>query len=311
MYEKLARVLGADRVFENVRLSEYTSFRIGGPADLFLTPSNADGLIQSLQLLRREGIPWFIFGNGTNLLVRDGGFRGALIQIGTDFSAQCFPDHYTQEAETMLMADAGQLLSALSARAAACGLSGLEFAGGIPGSVGGGLFMNAGAYGGELSDVVAVAVYYDIVDDNIVTVNNSQMQLSYRDSMFRQRNSVILQVAFTLSFGDVTEINDRMTDFRKRRASSQPLSEPSAGSFFKRPQGAYAAKLIDDAGLRGISVGGAMVSEKHAGFIVNTGGATAKDVLMLMDLVRDEVRKRSGITLYPEPEIIGEDEGGI
>ena len=293
-------ILGIDRVRENVRMCEHTSFKIGGPVDLFLIPKDEDSLQKTISLLIEENIPWFILGNGTNLLVKDKGFKGAAIFIGEDFAEFDIRD-------TMVTAGAGQLLTAVASKAAQNGLSGLEFASGIPGSVGGALYMNAGAYGGEMFDVVTEAYVYSVVDRKFITVNKERMNLSYRDSVFRHESYVILRVNFGLCIGDIDEISMKITDYKERRTHSQPLNLPSAGSFFKRPEGAYAAKLIDEAGLKGRCCGGAQVSEKHAGFIVNTGGATADDVLTLMRTVQSEVMNKSGILLQPEPEIIGED----
>jgi UDP-N-acetylmuramate dehydrogenase len=297
--ENLKALLGEERVLEGAIMSEYTSFRIGGPADLLLCPADEYGLISCIRLLEAQSVPWFILGNGTNLLVRDGGFRGAVVHLGQDFS------YYEQEG-VQLVCGAGRLLSAAASDAMRHGLSGLEFASGIPGSVGGALCMNAGAYGGEISDAVLSARVYDVVNNKIIELSNAEMCFSYRKSIFQRGGCVVLSVRFALENGDPLEIEAAMTDFKRRRNESQPVSIPSAGSFFKRPKGGFAARLIDDAGLKGSSVGMAQVSDKHAGFIINNGGASAAEVLELMELVISEVKAASGIVLEPEPEIIGE-----
>jgi UDP-N-acetylmuramate dehydrogenase len=299
--QELIEILGADGVRTAMLLKEHTSMKVGGPADLFLIPQSEDALVRSIRHLRISDVPYFILGNGTNVIVRDGGFRGAVVQIGPAFA------DIEISGETVT-AGAGAPLSSACSKAASAGLTGMEAISGIPGSIGGALYMNAGAYGGEMSQIVREARVYDIFNDNIITVNQMKMRLGYRTSAFQETGGVILSVTLDLAAGDQEEIRSKMRDFTNRRNEKQPVTLPSAGSFFKRPEGAYAGALIEEAGLKGCRVGGAAVSEKHAGFIVNTGGASAADVLALADMVRTNVASKSGFLLNPEPLIIGEDQ---
>ncbi|MDR2487549.1 MAG: UDP-N-acetylmuramate dehydrogenase, partial [Clostridiales Family XIII bacterium] len=254
-------------------------------------------------LLRTAGIPWHLVGKGTNLIVRDGGIRGVVLHIGDAFSGIEIGEG------SLVTAGAGASLSAVANAAADAGLAGLEALSGIPGSVGGALFMNAGAYGREMSDIVHSAHVYDIFNDNIITVNKEKMRLGYRVSAFQETGGILLHVTMALSADSPGAIRERMRDYRARRDGKQPMGQPSAGSFFKRPEGAYAGQLIEEAGLKGARQGGASVSEVHAGFIVNDGDASAADVLLLMARVQQTVFEQSGIHLEPEPRIIGEDAG--
>ena len=287
------------RIVRNADMSEYTTFRIGGPADLLVRPASEAELAGILSALRAQEVPVTVLGNGSNVLVRDGGIRGAVIRIGRDMSA-------VEVKGDLLTAQAGALLSSAASAAAAAELTGMEFAAGIPGSVGGAVFMNAGAYGGEMSQIV-VSCRALMPDGSLREFSGPELKLGYRRSAFSENGGIILSCTMKLRRGAGEEIAARMKELAARRAEKQPLSLPSAGSTFKRPEGYFAGKLIEDAGCRGLSVGGARVSQKHAGFVVNEGGATAEDVLTLMDLVRMTVKDMSGVELEPEVRIIGEE----
>jgi UDP-N-acetylmuramate dehydrogenase len=274
--------------------------KVGGPVDLFIIPENERALVSAIRLLREKGVPYFILGNGTNVIVREGGFRGAIVRVGR-FSSEIDVDG------SFLKVRAGVSLSEASSRAADSGLSGMEAISGIPGSVGGALYMNAGAYDGEMAQVVFSAEVYDAERDETAIMERGDMAFSYRNSVFLGGSYVIFSVLFALK-NDATEVvRRRMRSYNARRNAKQPMDLPSAGSFFRRPEGAYAGALIEKAGLKGLRVGGAMVSDKHAGFIVNMGDATATDVMKLMREIQNRVYGSSGYRLEPEPVIIGED----
>lgn len=292
--------MGAQNVKAGELMSAHTTFKVGGPADLFLTPESEEALIAAVHLLGAEGIPFFVLGNGSNVLVRDGGIRGAVLCVG-----QALGGIRTEGSE--ITAGAGELLVSLSHAAAKAGLTGLEFASGIPGSVGGALYMNAGAYDGEMRDVVISARVYDPAAQAVRQVQPEEMALGYRSSRFQAGDLLILSVTVRLTPGSEEQIREKMRQLMEKRNAKQPVNMASAGSFFKRPPGQYAGALIEQAGMKGYRVGGAMVSDKHAGFVVNTGGATAADVLAVMQAVQERVRETSGHWLMPEPAIIGED----
>jgi UDP-N-acetylmuramate dehydrogenase len=295
---QLTDILGADGVRMGEDMRVHTSFKAGGKADFFLVPRDIASLTAALRLLNAADVDAFILGNGTNVLVRDGGYRGAILYSGEALGGIEF-------VEDTLTCGAGASLVSVAREAAKHGLAGMEAISGIPGSIGGALYMNAGAYDGTMADIVTEASIYDIDNDNFITVNKRDMRLSYRFSAFQQGRWVILSVTLRLRPGDREEILRAMNTYARKRNDKQPMNLPSAGSFFKRPEGAYAGKLIEDAGLKGYSVGGAQISEKHAGFIVNTGGATASDILTLAEEVKRRVREYSGFVLEPEPRIIG------
>ncbi|MDR1796135.1 MAG: UDP-N-acetylmuramate dehydrogenase [Clostridiales Family XIII bacterium] len=274
-------------VSENEPMAAHTSFRCGGAARLFCRPSSEAELIFFLKAVRTAGVPFFILGNGTNVLVRDGGFGGAVVSTAGAGVPAAAP------------------LASAAKGAADAGKTGLEPLSGIPGSVGGAVRMNAGAYGGEMAQVVAGVRVYDMDSGNIIIVNREDCAFGYRASVFQQRPWVVLEAEWALADGDPAEIRARMQEYARRRNEKQPMDLPSAGSFFKRPAGGYASQLIDEAGLKGFRVGGAMVSEKHAGFLVNAGGATASDVLAVADHVKEVVLARFGILLEEEPEVLG------
>ena len=282
---------------EHVRLDAYTTLRVGGEADGFAEPENEAQLSSLFRAARETATPVLLLGNGSNTLVRDGGFRGLAIHLGKRFAA-------VEVRGDSVSAQAGALLSTLARTARDACLTGLEFAQGIPGTVGGGVFMNAGAYGGELgAHIVSVRV---LDGEEIRDVPAADMAFSYCHSRAMEEGWVILGALFRLEAGDGAAIDAAMRDYAARRKEKQPLEFPSAGSFFKRPAGHFAGQLIEEAGLKGKAVGGAQVSEKHAGFLINRGGATAADFLALKELVQEEVYRRFGVRLEPEVRIVGE-----
>ncbi|MBR3077871.1 MAG: UDP-N-acetylmuramate dehydrogenase [Oscillospiraceae bacterium] len=275
-------------------MAKHCSFRIGGIADAMLLPSSPEEAETVCRVLRQAGEAPLLMGNGTNLLVTDAPLHRMVLRLGEGFS------RISVRGNT-LHSESGALLSQLATAAARAGLTGLEFAHGIPGSVGGGVSMNAGAYGGEMKDAVVSVVY---LDEELCLRETEDPDFSYRHSMFSGTEQVVLSADFRLSEGDETAIREKMRQLMAKRKASQPLELPSAGSTFKRPVGGYAAALIDQAGLKGVQIGGAAVSEKHAGFVVNRGGASFDDVLRLMDLIQETVLQRFGISLEPEVKII-------
>ena len=283
-------------VRENEPLARHCSFRIGGPAAVMLLPGSVDELAGLCPWLRTRGEAPLLLGNGTNMLFPDEGLDRIVVKTVPGADSVSVDG-------TRVIAGAGATLAHTAAEALAAGLTGLEFAHGIPGSVGGGVLMNAGAYGGELKDVVVETEYLDDAMERRV-LRGAEHDFSYRHSFFSDRGGVVLRAVFSLTPGDPGAIAGRMRELADKRRSSQPLDMPSAGSTFKRPVGGYAAALIDEAGLKGFSVGGAQVSPKHAGFVVNTGGATCGDVLRLIEHIQKTVLDRSGIALEPEVRII-------
>jgi len=291
-------LLGEDRVFTEEAMSQHTTFKIGGPADYFLMPDKGEDVGRVIKICKEKEIPYFILGNGSNLLVGDGGYRGAVIQIYRNMSS------VTVEGNE-ITAQAGALLSAVAAAAKNASLTGFEFAGGIPGTIGGAVVMNAGAYGGEMKDVLTEVTVMNAEGD-IFTLPTEELELGYRTSIIKTAGYIVLEAKIRLKEGDPEVIRETMKDLTIRRTTKQPLEYPSAGSTFKRPEGYFAGKLIMDSGLAGYQVGGAQVSEKHCGFVINAGGATARDVRTLMDNVRDIVYKKYGVTLEPEVKFLGE-----
>ena len=296
-FEALEKSLPSVLWQRDVPMSRCTTLRIGGPADCLAEPADTASLQALHRLARQFDLPVTVMGNGSNLLVLDGGIRGLVIRFGKAFSqAKVEGDR--------IRAQSGILLSELAQLAMRSGLSGLEFAAGIPGTLGGAVMMNAGAYGGEMVQVLETAVLYHHGEVNESPLD--ALALGYRQSRMQRTGEWVLGAAVRLRADDPAAIRERMADLQQRRQEKQPLQQPSAGSFFKRPAGAYAAKLIEEAGLKGRRVNGAMISDKHAGFLVNTGGATADDVLALAEIVRETVLKRSGFDLEPEVRIVGE-----
>ena len=294
----LSAIAGSHQILENEPMSRHTTFRVGGPADVLFLPEGEEQLMGALAAAKAAGVDTVVIGNGSNLVVRDGGIRGLVIALGEGMAA-------IARTGNTITAWAGASLARVSAYAQASGLSGLEFASGIPGTLGGGCAMNAGAYGGQLSDVLVDARV--LLDGEIRTLTLEEMQMGYRTSLPLREGGIVVSARFELTPDDPEAIGERMRDLNARRRDKQPLNFPSAGSTFKRPEGYFAGALIEQAGLKGRSVGGAQVSEKHAGFIVNTGGATASDILALIRLVQDEVEARSGVRLETEVRVLGED----
>ena len=294
--EKIIEIASSVKFDEPMKL--HTTFKIGGPADVFVEAQNTDEIIALIEYCKQNSIPYMIIGNGSNMLVGDRGIRGVVIQIGKAMN------NITIDKETVT-AQAGVLMSTLANAILKAELSGFETLSGIPGTLGGGIYMNAGAYGGELKDVIDTVTYID-ESGEIITKPNEELDLSYRHSMFETGEYVILSAVLKLKKGSYEEIKAAMQDYNKRRSDKQPISMPSAGSTFKRPEGYFAGKLIQDSGLMGYSIGGAQVSEKHAGFVVNKGGATAADVLALIKHIQDTVEEKFGVCLEPEVRLIGE-----
>lgn len=291
-------LLGRDHVLTDEPMKQHTTFKIGGPADYFLVPETGEEVGEIIKICRKTDTPYFILGNGSNLLVGDGGYRGTVIQVYRNMSA------VTVEGTT-ITAQAGALLSAVAAAAKNASLTGFEFAGGIPGTVGGAAVMNAGAYGGEMKDVLVEVTVMD-AEGKIFAIPAEKLELGYRTSVIKKAGYIVLEAKIRLKEGDQEVIRERMKELTIQRTTKQPLEYPSAGSTFKRPEGYFAGKLVMDSGLRGYQVGGARVSEKHCGFVINAGDATAKDVRTLMDNVRDIVYEKYGVTLEPEVKFLGE-----
>ncbi|HJA70797.1 MAG TPA: UDP-N-acetylmuramate dehydrogenase [Candidatus Lachnoclostridium stercoravium] len=295
--EKLCRTVGEQGVKRDEPMKKHTTFRIGGPADIFITPEDESQFLAAVRLCRQEGMPYYILGNGSNLLVSDSGYRGAVIETEKALS------RLEADGET-LKAGAGILLSALAKEALRLSLTGLESASGIPGTLGGGVVMNAGAYGFELKDVLESVRLLDR-EGNVRTVPAGELKLGYRYSTIPETGSIVLEAALRLKKGDPEAIRARMEELAAQRKSKQPLEYPSAGSTFKRPEGYFAGKLIDDAGLRGFQVGGAQVSEKHCGFVINRGDATAEDVMELCRQVQEKVFQKFGVRMDMEIRKLG------
>ena len=296
---KLRGIIDKENIEINAEMKEHTSFRVGGPVDVLVTPINYNEIINIIKLCKDYNVPFYIIGNGSNLLVKDGGIRGVVIKLTK-------LDQITVDG-TKITAQGGATIARTSRVARDATLTGLEFACGIPGSIGGALAMNAGAYDGEISMVVENSL---VLDDhgNFLKLNKDQLELEYRMSTILKNNYVVLEVTFELKKGDYEKIKNRMDELMQRRREKQPLEYPSAGSTFKRPAGYFAGKLIQDSGLKGKSVGDAEVSMKHSGFIINKGNAKAKDILDLIEIVQRTVKEKFNVELTPEVRIIGEDE---
>jgi len=297
--ERLMVIVGEENVKIDEPMRNHTSFKVGGPADVFVTPKTEIGIKDVLRLCHDSDCHVFIMGNGTNLVVRDKGIRGVVLKIYDNFNNLSVENG-------MITAEAGALMSVISKVALRENMKGLEFASGIPGTVGGAVAMNAGAYNGEIKDVVHSA---DVIDNNfnIVTLDREHLELGYRTSAVSKNGYTVVRTRFLLELGKYEDIKDRIDTLTRRRKERQPLHLPSAGSTFKRPEGHFAAKLIEDAGLKGTRVGGAMVSEMHSGFVVNMGNATAKDILDLINVVKQEVYRQFDVHLEPEVKIVGEE----
>ena len=282
----------------DAKMSEHIYFKVGGPADILLTPHSVEQIKDAITICKNNEIPYYIIGNGSNLLVKDGGIRGVVIKLCELNRIECVGNR--------IIAESGALLKDVSERATDEALTGFQFACGIPGSIGGAVFMNAGAYDGEISFIIESA---EVLDENqeIKILSKNELNLGYRKSIIMEKGYVVLRATFVLEHGDKDTIEARVSELTKRREERQPLEYPSAGSTFKRPEGHFTGKLIEEAGLKGFTIGGACVSEKHAGFVINKGNGTAKDVLGVIYHVKEEIKKKFGVDLCPEVRILGED----
>lgn len=296
--EKLYAFAERERVLTNEPLARHTTFRVGGPADVLFLPKNAEEVERALKVCREEGEECLVIGNGSNLLVRDGGVRGLVIKLAGPMSG-------VQTEGESIRAQAGALLPQVSRAALEAGLTGLEFASGIPGSLGGGMAMNAGAYGGCLEQVVREARV--LRNGRVETLGREALEMGYRTSRVLREGGIVLEAVLDLQRGDREQICAQMDDLSRRRREKQPLSFASAGSTFKRPEGYFAGALIEQAGLKGLSVGDAQVSELHAGFVINRGHATAGQLLELIEQVQRRVYEHSGVRLETEVRICGVD----
>ena len=292
MISKLKEVIDESRIKTDVSLAEFTTFRTGGNADIFITPHNADELKNVVKLFYEMKVPYHILGNGSNVLISDKGVRRPVIHLGKEMSQ-------ISVFENCITAQSGATLSAVARKALEHSLTGLEFASGIPGTVGGGVIMNAGAYGGEMKDVVEAVRFIDVSGEEHVATAD-EMEFSYRKTALSDTDCIITGVSMILKNGVRDEISAQMAELAKRRRDKQPLEFPSAGSTFKRPSGYFAAALIEEAGMKGVCVGDACVSEKHSGFIVNKGNATTADICALIEIVREKVHEKHGVTLECE-----------
>lgn len=287
------------KIIKDVEMKDYTSFKAGGKANKMVICEREDEVIETLREIKEKNEKYIMLGNGSNTLVKDSGFSGTVIKLGDSFSKII-------RTGNNLVCGGNTLMSVVAKYALKEGLTGFEFASGIPGSIGGAFFMNAGAYGGEIKDIAKSAKIISRDTLELKEVGLSDMGLSYRHSVFQENGDIILSVEISLEEGNKSEIESTMKDLAKKRNSKQPVQFPSAGSFFKRPEGHFAGKLIQDSGMKGVSVGGAQVSELHSGFIINKGNATATDIIQLMELVQKKVYEKFGVNLEPEVRIIGD-----
>ena len=297
LYNRLCTITKQENVMKDEPMKKHTTFRIGGPADYFVTPESREEIQAIVELCKKEEIPYSVIGNGSNLLVGDKGYRGVILQIFKKMNQ-------IRVEENKIYAGAGALLSKIAATALSESLTGFEFAAGIPGTLGGACVMNAGAYGGEMKDVLETVTVLTR-DGDVKTLTKDELELGYRTSVIAKKDYIVLSAVIRLENGKKEEIKAVMDDLKEKRITKQPLEYPSAGSTFKRPEGYFAGKLIQDAGLRGFQVGGAQVSEKHCGFVVNKDQATAADVMNLMNQVSDKVYEMSGVRLEPEVKRLG------
>lgn len=297
-YKLLGEFYNEEDITVDSPMSEHIYFRVGGPADILVTPVNEEQVVNTLKLCREYNVPYFILGNGSNILVKDGGISGVVIKFNK-------LNKITTEGNCVT-AQSGALLKDVSKAALENNLRGFEFACGIPGSIGGAVFMNAGAYDGEMAHVIKSA---RVIDENcnIKNLTKEELELGYRSSIVMKKGYVVIEATIELESGEYASIKDKIDDLTNRRESKQPLEYPSAGSTFKRPEGYFAGKLIQDSGLKGFSIGGAAVSEKHSGFVINKGGATAKDVLDVIAHVQKTVKENFYVELHTEVRIIGRD----
>ena len=283
---------------ENVPMAQYTSFRAGGKARMMVIPADAEQLSAVLGVLSGSCVQYMVLGNGTNILVKDSGYDGVIVKIGSGFD-------YVRQEGCRLVCGSGTRMFVAAKAALEGGLSGFEFASGIPGFTGGAVFMNAGAYGGEMKDILRRAKIVSKDGSREFYMTADELEMGYRHTKLHDTGDIVTEVEFVLEEGNRTQIKAKMTELMEKRNSRQPVNFPSAGSFFKRPEGYFAGKLIQDAGLKGLSVGGAQVSELHSGFIINRGGATATDILQLMEMIQARVFDEFGVRLETEVRIIG------
>lgn len=298
-YDKLTSVIAKERVYVDEPMSRHTTFRVGGPADFFVTPKVKEEVRDVIRICKEAGMPYYIIGNGSNLLVSDAGYRGVIVQIYKEMNE-------VKVEGDLVKAQAGALLSGIAAKALGAELSGFEFASGIPGTIGGACVMNAGAYGGEMKDVLE-SVTVLTGKGKIIELGRNELELGYRTSVIAKKGYIVLGAALKLERGDGEKIKTYMDELKEKRVTKQPLEYPSAGSTFKRPEGYFAGKLIEDAGLRGFQVGGAQVSEKHCGFVINRDHAAAADIMELMRQVQIRVKENSGVDLEPEVKRLGDE----
>lgn len=297
-YNQLVEIIEENRVLCDEPMSKHTTFRVGGPADYFVMPRNIEEVQNVVVLCRQYDMPYYVLGNGSNLLVSDKGYRGVIVQIYKEMNEILIEG-------TTVRVQAGALLSKIGSAVLEAGLTGFEFAAGIPGTVGGAVVMNAGAYGGETKDILKSATVLT-TEGEVLTLYNEEMELGYRTSIIAKKDYVVLEAEYELKLGQKEAIRAKMDELKVQRVTKQPLEFPSAGSTFKRPEGYFAGKLIQDAGLRGFTVGGAQVSEKHCGFVINKGDATATDIWELIQQVADKVMQEFGVQLEPEVKMLGE-----
>ena len=297
-YDRLIDILGPEAVLVDEPMKKHTTFRIGGPADYYVLPKTIEEVKKVTALCKEAEIPYYVLGNGSNLLVSDRGYRGVIIHLYRNMNR-------IEVEGTRIRAQVGALLSQIAGEALRHSLTGFEFASGIPGTLGGAIVMNAGAYGGEMKDVLQEVTALS-QDGEVRVLSREELDLGYRTSVIGKEGYIALEAVIALKEGDMEEIRAVMEDLKERRTTKQPLEYPSAGSTFKRPEGYFAGKLIQDTGLRGFSVGGAQISEKHCGFVINKNNATAEDVVTLMREVSDRVEAKFGVPLEPEVKKLGD-----
>lgn len=296
--KSIEEIVGSENIKLDELMKKHTTFKVGGPADLLVYPSTYEMVKKVIAACKANNVEYFLMGNGSNLIVKDGGVKGVVIKVDRL--------NEIKVSDNTITAQCGAILSSVAKAALENSLTGLEFASGIPGYIGGAVAMNAGAYGGEMSHVLEKVLVINN-ENNIIELTIDELELGYRTSAILKYGYIVLETTMRLTQGDKDEIKTRMNDLAVQRRTKQPLEYPSAGSTFKRPVGYFAGKLIQDAGLRGATIGGAQVSEKHSGFVINTGDATASDILNLIKHVQDEVYKQFGVELHTEVRVIGEE----
>lgn len=296
IYEAIAKIVGNKNVLSDEPMRKHITFRVGGNADYYVTPENEQQIVDVISYCRKLELPYYIIGNGSNLLVRDEGFSGVIIEIGSKYNK-------IQVEENKITAKAGAILARVAAKALEKELTGMEFAHGIPGTLGGAITMNAGAYGGEMKDILESVKVLN-AEGEIWLIKKEDLDLSYRHSIVSEKNYTVLEAVIALKKGKASEIKNKMDELSVKRKEKQPLEYPSAGSTFKRPEGYFAGKLIEDAGLKGYRVGGAMVSEKHSGFVINYDNASCQDVIQVIKDVQKIVKEKYGVSLETEVKIL-------